>query len=199
MGFELVGKVWDCVSFKTYIQEVNLSWADSVTIHHTASPTLAQRPKGWTIQHMRNLLHYYKNQLGWKSAPQLFTDEDEIYGLSSLYRPGVHAVSYNSNSIGIEMLGNYDIEDPSTGRGLKVLQNTAELVAIILDKMGKPVDNESVHFHRDDPKTRKSCPGKLIDKDSFLEMVRWYSQVPSAPVLSIEERISRIEEHLKLT
>ena len=38
---------------------------------------------------------------------------------------GVHAVSFNSTGVGIEMLGNYDIEDPRTGRGLQVLTTTA--------------------------------------------------------------------------
>jgi len=197
MGFELVGKVWDAVSFKTYIQEVNLSWANSVTIHHTASPSLAQRPQGFKIQHMRNLAHYYGNQLGWSAGPHIFVDEDEYFGLSSLYRRGVHAVSFNSNSIGIEMLGQYDdLDDPKTGRGLDVVMNTAELVSILLTKMKLKANDQTVKFHRDDPKTNKTCCGKLIEKYWFLDLVNGF--MDTGANLTIEERLLRIERKIGL-
>ena len=86
MAFELVGQAWDVEAFEGYIADINLSWADSVTVHHTAAPSLAQRPDGFTLQHMRNIAHYYQTQLGWSAGPHLFTDEDEVYGMSSLWR-----------------------------------------------------------------------------------------------------------------
>lgn len=193
MGYELVGKVWDVESFKSYLADINLSWASSVTVHHTATPNLAQRPKGWTIQHMRNLAHFYGESLGWSAGPHLFTDEDQIFGLSSLYQPGVHARSFNSNSIGIEVLGDYDVEDPRTGRGFLCWRNTAKLVGVILEAMGLPVDEKTVKFHRDDPKTSKTCPGRNVDKSWFLKMVAGVD-LP----LTLEQRIERIEELLDL-
>ena len=199
MGFELVGRVWDAVGFKNYIESVNLDWADSVTVHHTAWPNLDQRPKGWTIQHMRNIQHYYQKKLKWSAGPHLFTDEDQIFGMSSLYRRGVHAKSFNKSSIGIEVLGNYDTEDPELGRGLECWTVTAKAVAAILKKMGLPVTSKTVKFHRDDPKTSKTCPGSKVSKEWFLQLVDGVMGDDRGNVeMTVEERLERIENHLGL-
>ena len=157
MGFELTGKVWDAQAFADYVAGLDLSWARGVTLHHTAVPSLAQRPRGLRIEHMRNLEYYYSKKLGWSAGPHLFVDEDQIFGLSSLERRGVHAVTYNRDHIGIEVLGDYDNEDPKTGRGLACWQTAARATAILLRHM----PGARINFHRDDPKTRKTCPGKL--------------------------------------
>jgi hypothetical protein len=67
------------------------------------------------------------------------------------------------------MLGNYDVEDPWAGRGLKVLTMTARVTAALLRKLGKDV--QAIRFHREDPKTRKSCPGKKVCKEKFVALV----------------------------
>jgi hypothetical protein len=46
MGYELVGQVWDVAGFREYLRTIDISWAKGVTMHHTASPNLAQRPPG---------------------------------------------------------------------------------------------------------------------------------------------------------
>lgn len=190
MGFELVGSVWDREAWREYIAALapsTFAWADSITVHHTASPSLAQRPQGWKIQHMRNLKHFYGKELGWGSGPHLFTDEDQVFGLSSLYRRGVHARSFNSHSIGIEALGNYDFEPCEHGRGEEVWRMTAFVVAVLLKRMGLQPTEETVLFHRDDPKTSKTCPGKLVEKEWFLDMVKGHSdRADEIPVLNPE-------------
>ena len=193
MGFEIVGRVFDAEAFKEYIETVNLNWISSVTVHHTASPNLAQRPKGWTIQHMRNIADYYKNGLGWSSGPHLFTDEDQIFGMSSLWKPGVHARSFNRNSIGIETLGDYDNEDPKSGRGLECWHTTAQATAIILEKRGLEPSNSTVKFHRNDPQTSKTCPGRLVEKDWFLGLVSNYTNSTGSQDLTLEQRVERLE------
>lgn len=177
MGYELVGKVWDLEEFEKYVNrnKAKLKWASSVTMHHTASPSLKQRLKGWTIQHMKNLRHFYKNKLGWSAGPHLFTDEDQVFGMSSLFRRGVHARSFNRYSIGIEGLGNFDTEKPTEGRGLEVCKTSAACVAILLKAMGRPINSSTVKFHRFDKKTSKSCPGKLVNYQWFIDMVRDYA------------------------
>ena len=168
MGYELVGKVWDEDAFAAYVRTVDLSWARGVTMHHTAAPSLDQRPQGFKIQHMHNLQSYYQKTLSWGSGPHLFIDEDEIYGLSSLSRRGVHAKSFNAEYVGIEVLGNYDIEDPKTGRGLSCWMTAASAVAAIADH----IDDCKLNFHRDDPKTNKTCPGSLVEKDWFIDLIK---------------------------
>lgn len=209
MSFSAVGQVFDVKTFSAHLAGLSLAWADSVCIHHTAFPDLAMRPSGWTIQHMRNLANYYGSELGWSAGPHLFTDENQIFGLSPLTARGVHAASFNAQSIGIEMLGNYDSEDPMSGRGREVLETTAYAVACLLRKMGRPIDSNTVKFHRDDPKTKKSCPGKSISKDFFLGIVRRKSAelerladqsdriddpALHEPVLTIEQRLERLEK-----
>ena len=176
MGYELEGKQWKCDEFEKYITSIKdtLGWADSVTIHHMAFPDLGMRPDGLTLQHMRNLRSYYENELGWSAGPHLFVDDHYISGMSGLHRRGVHAVSFNANSIGIEMLGSYDKgdNDPFNGRGYLVLNRTAKAVAILLKAMGLKATKDTIHFHRDDPRTSKTCPGTAIEKDWFVSLVK---------------------------
>ncbi len=169
MGFELVGTVWDVVAFREYVNSLDLSRWSGVTMHHTASPDLSQRPRGFTIQHMRNLVSYYRNNLGWSAGPHLFIDDDQIFGLSSLESRGVHAKSFNRSHLGIEVLGNYDREDPHSGRGAACWAMAAAAVRILLSRMHKDV--EAINFHRDEPRTSKSCPGSKVDLSHFRSKV----------------------------
>jgi len=175
MGYELVGQVWDEQAFYAYCQSIaaKLGWAQGVTLHHTAYPHLEMRPKGFTAKHMRNLYHYYAKQKGWSAGPHLFTDEDQIWGMSSLARRGVHAVAFNRSHIGIEALGDFDYkDDPRSGRGAQVWSMTFHATAAILKAMGKEPNNRTITFHREDPKTRKTCPGKKVSKEWVINNVR---------------------------
>jgi len=174
MSFSAIGNVYDRLSFREAVDALDISWASSVTIHHTASPSLAQRPKGWTIQHMRNLASYYGGELGWSRGPHLFTDEDQIFGLSPMTERSIHAVSFNKTSLSIEMLGNYDVEESMSGRGREVLETTAYAAAVLIKKLGKEATDSTIKFHRDDPKTSKTCPGRKVDKSYFLGVVIRY-------------------------
>lgn len=178
MGFSLIGTAWNVSAFASYLRSKNLSWADSITIHHTGSPNLRQRAKGLIIQHIKNIHHFYtagrrKNgKRAWSAGPHLFVDDIDINGMSSLEERGVHAVSFNRNSIAIEVLGNYDSEDPKSGRGFKCWKLAAQTTAALLIRMGKEANEKTINFHRDDPKTSKSCPGTRVKKDWFLSLVR---------------------------
>jgi len=195
MGFDLTGRSWETDEFREYVSNLNLSWANSVTVHHTYNPDLKGRPRGWQPSHLKNLRYYYQNILGWSAGPHLFTDEHKVFGLCSLEKKGVHAVSFNHDSIAIEMLGNYDSETPLSGRGLEVVTLTAKTVAILLEKMDTKATTESIHFHRDDPKTFKSCPGNLLEKNWFVSLVK---KQMKGNDLTIEERLTRIEKHLDI-
>ncbi|HRQ87337.1 MAG TPA: peptidoglycan recognition family protein [Bacteroidia bacterium] len=172
MSFANVGKRWSTVSFPLYLKTLTRpSWAKSVTIHYTAAPSLAQRPHGFTAQHIENIRDYYRKTLGWSRGPHLFTDEDDIFGMTPLTMPGTHAVSFNSSSLSIEGLGNYDTEDPKSGRGLAVMLTTASTTRALLDWLGLKASRETVLFHRFDPRTTKTCPGTKVLHDWFLSLV----------------------------
>lgn len=167
----MVGTVWSPETFKEYLGGVIVpSWVKSVTLHHCGEPNLAQRPNGFKIQHIINIMDFYKGK-GWSAGPHLFIDEDQIFGMTSLYHQGIHAVSFNKSSIGIEVLGDYDCEDPFTGRGFACWQVAAKATRALLDWANLDINSETVLFHRNDIKTNKTCPGSKIEKSWFLELV----------------------------
>lgn len=166
----IIGKDYGIEQFARYLAELKFgAWVpELIVVHHCGAPSLAQRPQGFIPQHMQNLKSFYEGK-GWSAGPHLFIDDHAAWLFSPMTARGVHAVSFNRNSIGIEMLGDYDSEDPTTGRGLAVVRLTAKVVKLLMRKLGK--DTSCIRFHRDDPKTTKSCPGKKITKEWFLEQV----------------------------
>lgn len=173
-----VGKRFTPAEFDTYAKSVLLknttdaAWRGQYPVlHHTASPSLAMRPNGLTEQHLANLLNEYENIQGWSGAPHLFIDdrEDGIIVFQRLDRRGVHAKSFNSAGWGIEMLGDYDTEDPTTGRGAKVLNNAAHALAVLLSVNSGGLSD--IKFHRDDPQTSKTCPGSRVTKAMVTRLV----------------------------
>jgi hypothetical protein len=173
MSYNNVGKVWTPESFGQYLKTIKPpTWAKGVCLHHTAAPSLSQRPKGWTIQHIINMREFYKG-MKWRSGPHLYTDEDQVFGMTPLTETGVHAVSFNRTTIGIEALGYYSKgqEDPKSGRGLQVWLNTAQTTKQLLNWLGLPVNEKTVLFHRDDPRTSKDCPGSQVDKNWILSLI----------------------------
>ena len=171
---DFVGKPFCPCALRLYLNELDFStWKPThVCIHHTAAPSLATRPAGFKFQHMENLQSYYTKELGWSQGPHLFVDEDEAWVLTPLNKRGVHAVSFNKDSWGLEMLGDYDSEDPLTGRGAQVLEYSAKITAVLLGFL--KADTSKIRFHRDDPKTQKTCPGRKITKEHFTSLVKKY-------------------------
>lgn len=197
MAFGNVGRVWGLSSFREHFESVNTSWAKSVTLHHTSSPSLLQRPKGLIKQHIHNIKYFYKVKLGWSRGPHLFIDEDEIFGMSEMHERGVHAKSFNHDSIGIEVLGDYDSEDPKSGRGIKCWKTAAKTVAIMYKKMGITPNKHTIKFHRDDPQTNKSCPGRLVSKDWFVDLVCEELEIINSDKITSSEPQESNNESLK--
>lgn len=159
----------------TFIRQNRPNWARGITVHHTGIPNLGQRPAGFLASHVANLKSHYYQSLGWSGCPHFFVDDKEHGWISmapeqSLRRRGVHAVSFNRTHIGIEMLGNFDEDRPDVGRGEKVLRNSQSLCAALCREMEWDPER-AINFHRDDPRTSKSCPGRKVDKASFVRSV----------------------------
>ncbi len=172
MGFENVGRVWSPNTLKDYLARIEKpGWCRAITLHHCAEPSLAQRPNGFLPDHLINLRHYYQTVQRWHAGPHLFVDEDQLWGLSDLRKPGIHAQSFNSMALGIEVLGNYDVENPDAGRGLDCWQNAAMAAKVLHAWLELPLNQQTVLFHRDDPLTTKTCPGSLVRKDWVLSLI----------------------------
>lgn len=172
MSYANVGKVWSAESFDEYLSSVEKPiWCKAVCLHHTAAPSLSMRPQGLLSQHIRNMEAFYRSK-GWRAGPHFFVDENEIFGMTPPDIRGIHAVSFNSNSIGIEVLGDYDSEFNDRGRGLECWKTAAAATAKLLNWLDLDINYSTVRFHRDDPTTKKTCPGIRVQKPWVLDLIR---------------------------
>jgi hypothetical protein len=171
----LVGKCFDDADdLEQYLNGLTFgAWRPRfVTLHHTGAPNRAQWDKYQTrkppitdAQWMKNLARYYGVDMGWSAGPHFFVTPAHFCVLSPPNARGVHAVSFNANSWGVEVVGDFDTEQ-FTG---EIRKRTVECLAVLHLAAGLQPGVyvrgvSGLHFHRDDPKTAKTCPGKNVDK-----------------------------------
>jgi hypothetical protein len=168
----IVGINYSTEEFDSYCHALHwTSWRPSfIALHNTAAPTLAQRPNGFSKQHILNLEAYYRDQLGWSAGPHLFVDDKQIWVFTPLTLSGVHSPSWNKIALGVEMLGDYDKDEFDSGRGLKVQQNTVAAFATLSAVLG--LDPDTIKLHKEDPATTHACPGKKVVKAKFIQEVK---------------------------
>lgn len=138
----------------------DFTWIEKLVIHHTIKPVASQ----WRGQRsMEDLLRFYRDTKHWTVGPHLFivkgsviADNDGIWQLTPMNTPGIHAGDCNSNGLGIEVVGNYDLGPwpPPT----KALLYEC-LLALMRRCVIGPCD---VVGHRECGST-KSCPGNAIN------------------------------------
>lgn len=169
----IVGKNFQPDAFDAYCRTLKWNtWRPSfIVLHNTGAPDLAQRPNGFTLTHIRNLERYYRDQQKWSAGPHLFVDDKQIWVFTPLTTPGVHTPSWNSIALGIEMLGDYNKDSFTTGRGLLVRQNVIAAITTLNTVLG--FDTATTRFHKEDPlTTHKGCPGKNVVKSKLLQDVQ---------------------------
>jgi hypothetical protein len=168
----IVAKSFSPAAFDTYCHSLSWTkWRPSfIALHNTASPSLAQRPSGLTLTHIRNLEAFYRDEKGWSAGPHLFVDDLQIWEFTSLTVSGVHSPSWNAIALGIEMLGDFDSESFSSGRGLKVRRNSVAAMVSLSGVLG--LDPEGMRLHREDPETTHKCPGKNVKKLEVIQEVQ---------------------------
>ncbi len=168
----IVGVSHTPASFDAYCHTLHwTAWRPSFfVLHNTGVPSLAQRPSGLTKQHIQNLEAFYRDKNGWSAGPHLFVDDKQIWVFTPLTVSGVHSPSWNNVALGLEMLGDFDTESFSAGRGLKVRKNAVAAMATLSSVLG--FDPESMRLHREDPKTTHACPGKNVRKLEVIQEVQ---------------------------
>ncbi|MFO1028748.1 MAG: peptidoglycan recognition family protein [Acetobacteraceae bacterium] len=167
----IVGKSFKPEEFESYCHTLHwLTWRPSfIVLHNTAIPSLAQRPHGLTEQHIRNLESFYRDTQKWSAGPHLFVDDLQIWVFTPLTMSGVHSPSFNKTALGIEMLGDYETESFSEGRGLAVHRNAVSAMATLSAVLG--LDPQTMKLHWEDPKTTHACPGKHVSKQQVIDEV----------------------------
>lgn len=152
------------------------SFVRFVVVHNTGTPSLATY-RGYAnrknpisdAQWLRNLEGYYRDKQGWKAGPHWFVTPNKagLLAFTPSTVPGTHSPSWNSQSLGVEMVGDYQSElfDPGVRR------NTIALLAEMHLWLG--LDPGTIRFHREDAKTtHKDCPGKNVNKAQLIADVR---------------------------
>jgi N-acetylmuramoyl-L-alanine amidase CwlA len=170
----IVGLSFDATSFDVYCK--SLTWPtwrpNFIVVHNTAVPNLAQRPNGFTRQHIQNLVGYYRDQQKWSAGPHLFVDDKQIWVFTPLTTTGRHSPAWNAISLGVEMLGDYQQDDFDAGRGAAVQRNAVCAVASLCGALGLEPGKTTIRLHKEDPvTTHKTCPGKNVSKDKFIAAV----------------------------
>lgn len=158
------------------------TWCKFITLHNTSAPTLAQwagnRARYSAIELCRNMESYWKS-LHWHTGPHyLVTPELDapIFELSDPSAPGVHASCFNSRSIGIEMVGEYDVEAFDGGAGAIVRDATITLLAALhnalaLTPLPYQYDVRGLHFHKDCVADHHDCPGKNVVRTDLIPLI----------------------------
>ncbi|WP_170149518.1 N-acetylmuramoyl-L-alanine amidase [Rhodoplanes roseus] len=168
----IVGQSFTPATFAAYV--AGLRWTgwtpQFVVLHNTASPSLAQRPDGLTRQHIANLERYYRDDQHWSAGPHLFVDDRQIWVFTPLTKAGVHSPSWNAVALGVEMLGDFDREPFTSGRGAAVRANAVAAIAILCARLG--LDPGTIRLHKEDKKTTHACPGKNVVKADVIAAVR---------------------------
>lgn len=181
MAIPIIGKAFETApAFLDWLDDQKFdAWRPRfVTVHHTGAPDL-RTWNGWQArvnpvsdeQWLRNLAGYYAG-LGWSAGPHFFVTPKHICVLSPPTRRGVHAVSFNAASWGVEIVGDFDRE-PFGGAIREMAIGALAAMHLAAGLQPDPYERgvRGLHFHRDDPKTTKTCPGMNIAKRGMIDAV----------------------------
>ena len=161
------------------------------TLHNTGDPSLARWKRyGATPQERwgANLNNYFQG-MGWHAGPHFVCCPDYIWYLSDLAEDGVSVSCWNHSTVGIEMVGDYEVgsDDFTTGDGARVRDNAVFLLAVLCRKFGWRIDDyvqgaSGLHFHKECPQDHHACPGSKVSKSSIIQLVKAQLAQFSAPV-----------------
>lgn len=179
-GFD--GKPYSRDEWTAHVDSISvdqLRWCKFITLHNTSAPTLKQWAESGPAHdaRIRNLESYYENDLGWHAGPHAFISRSYINGFSDLTKPGVHASCFNRVSIGLEMVGEYDIEEFTSGDGAMVAEMAVHAMAVLHLHIGIRPDGfqygvKGLHFHIECKRDNHDCPGtKARDKPALIARI----------------------------
>lgn len=164
-----------------------------VTLHNTSVPSI-ELWLSWSVekrqQYIKNVQHMYEVDDRWHGGPHYFvppTVEPCAFGFSDPTTCGTHASCFNSDSIGIEMVGEFNREAFDSGPGAIVRDDALYLMALLHNKLGiTPLPyvygKTGLHFHRECVADHHSCPGKNVHKaDVIARLTAKMAELKGAP------------------
>lgn len=163
---EIVAKGFTKEEFTAYLKDVVKGKMGAfrpvgVTLHNTWAPKLSQWPgvvNGKTIsveQRLENIKTGYVAK-GWGAGPHLFIDTQKIWAFTPLWLRGLHSPSFNGTHWGMELVGNFDVEDfPPV-----MFDHATHAIRELYELLGHHASPENFKFHKEDPRTtHRDCPG----------------------------------------
>jgi hypothetical protein len=145
-----------------------------IVLHNTSSPDIALW-LSWSPEkrssYINNIDDWYERK-GWAAGPHFFvppTNDPVAFGFSDLGTCGTHCSCFNSDSIGIEMVGEFNVEEFNSGRGAIVRDNAIYLMALLHRKLG--ISPLTLRFHVECKTDNHDCPGKHVSKAAVVEAV----------------------------
>jgi hypothetical protein len=170
----IIGRRLSIAEWLTYVASYDFGRLppDRLVLHHTWKPTETD----WKGERsVLALQRFYKGK-GWTAGPHIFAAPDGIWLFTPLCDVGIHAGSGNSGnrngrlawySVGLEMVGNFDVVRPSGA----VWENAKAVMGGLCKRFGKSPE-QAISFHRD--YSTKTCPGTAVTKPwVFAEVNAW--------------------------
>lgn len=146
----------------------------AITIHNTSAPTVAQWVEGGAAHDARivNLESFYEKEKRWHAGPHFFVSRSHVSGFSDPLMPGVHASCFNRTHLGIELVGDFDTEDPNApgSDAAKVFSMGIGAAAALCLRLGLS-PSTAINFHQDCKVDNHACPGKLFRRSLFCLLV----------------------------
>lgn len=164
-----------------------------ITLHNTSTPDMALW-LSWSAekrqQYIRNMQPYYE-RMGWRGGPHFFVPPQQdicAFGFNDLMSAGTHASCFNTRSIGIEMVGEFDRERFDTDPGRLVADNAIFLMALLHNRIGMTPQpyryNEyGLHFHMECRADNHHCPGNFVRKPDVIARIEAEMQRLAAPLV----------------
>lgn len=154
-----------------------------IVLHNTSDPTIKlwlSWPPAKRSQYILNAQADYENNKHWLAGPHFFVPPDDAicaFGFSDLTTCGTHASCFNSDSIGIEMVGEFDNEDFDQGPGALVRDNAVYLMALLHNKLGLQPEpyvygRQGLHFHIECKQDDHDCPGTAVHKPDVVALIK---------------------------
>lgn len=166
-----------------------------VVLHNTSVPTI----KLWLSwapekrqQYIKNVQQMYENDDHWKSGPHFFVppqNDVAAFGFADPTTAGTHASCFNSDSIGIEMVGEFNDEAFDSGPGALVRDNAVYLMALLHNKLGIALlpyvyGRSGLHFHVECRQDNHDCPGSNVHKPDVIARVQAAMASLKAPAVA---------------
>lgn len=188
MSFPIDGKPYSHDELIAHINSLDFSaWKHKdgspgklkfVVVHNTSNPT-KRLWLSWTPekrqQYILNMQGYYGG-MGWAGGPHYFvtpTVDPVAFGFNRPLVDGTHASCFNTGSLGIETVGEFDVEDfDAVTQGNLVL-----LLAMIHIKAGLTpapylYGQHGLHFHVECKADDHDCPGRNVHKPDLVAAVQ---------------------------